>query len=105
MFNPVTSLSIMAGAAPASGPTGNHIVVYDENANALPPTDITWALDASLVGVSTTADATGFFFTAPSATPSESGNAVATFTVNGVTGTLAVTVTVAAVTSLQFSQE
>ena len=104
-FNQVTTLSITAGAAQASGPTGNHIVVYDQDQRQLSPSDITWALDASLAGVVTTPDATGFFFTCPDATPAESGNAVATYTINGVTGTLAISVVVSAVTALQFSQE
>lgn len=92
----ITTLNLTAGAAPV------HVTVADENQNPLPVADISWMLDASLAGVMFPSDATGFNFSCPASTAAETGNAVATYTVNGVTGTLAVAVTIAAVTGLTF---
>jgi hypothetical protein len=97
----ITQLDLTAGAA------ATHVTVVgvdaDNNQTPIPPADVTWALDASLSGVSFVADATGFNFSAPEGTAAETGNAVATYTVNGVTGTLPVVVSVAAITSLIFT--
>ena len=48
MFNPITSLSITAGAEQATGANDNHVVVYDQNQHLLPPTDITWSLTTNV---------------------------------------------------------
>ena len=110
-LNPITALTIVAGASNSSGPTGNHIIVYGQEGSvtgpALNPASVTWAIDSSLTsaGVVITPDSTGFFFSAPASTTSAaSGVATATYTVNGVTGTLNISVGVV-VTALVFSQE
>lgn len=92
----ITQLALTAGAAAV------HVTVADQNLNPLPPADVTWVLDTSLAGVTFLADATGFNFTAAVGTAAETGNATATYTVNGVTGMLPIVVSVAAVTSLTF---
>ena len=104
-FNPVVSLSVGIGSAPTAGPSGNHIVVYDQVEVMIAPTDIMWVLDPSLAGVIATADGTGTFFTCPAGTPVESGNATATHIPTGVVGKLAINLMAPTVTSLQFSQE
>lgn len=105
MFKAVTSLTIMAGAAPTAGADGNHIIVYDQLQRMLHPTNVHWVLGPALVGVEVTADETGFFFTCAEDTGAESDVATATYDVNGVTGTLKVSVEIEPVTSLLFSQE
>lgn len=92
----VTSLTLAPGATPT------HITVCNQDGTPLHPNDITWAIDASLTGVTQTSDATGFDFEAAAGTGDATGNAVATYTPNGVTGSLTLTVQIT-VTSLTFT--
>lgn len=94
----VTSITLAPGSAKPV-----EIGVQDQAGNAILPGDITWALDSSLTGVTvvSNADGAGFDFAAAAGTHDEVGKATATFTLNGVTGTLDVTVAVS-VSALQF---
>lgn len=92
----VTSITVVPGSA-----SPVHVSVQDQAGDPIPPGDITWALDAALAGVTVTPDATGFNFSAPTGTGDETGPAVATYTPNGVTGSLGITVQIV-VSALQF---
>lgn len=91
----ITSLTLDAGAAP------RHILVQNQDGVDLPPEGVHWDLDPAITAVTVTPDATGFMFAAPAGAKAASGPAVATWTANGVKGTMTVNVEIN-VTAVQF---
>lgn len=99
MPTPVTTIKLEPGAPSAE------IGVQDQAGNPLAPGDISWALDPALSGVTVmpNPDGVGFDFLAAPDAKNQAGLAVATYTVNGVSGSLGVEVVVV-VTGLQFAE-
>ena len=96
----VTSITLVPGAAKPI-----EIGVQDQSDDALLPGDISWTLSPGLAGVviASDPDGAGFDFSAPAGMADATGTATAAYTLNGVTVSAALNVSVVeAVTSLQF---
>jgi hypothetical protein len=107
MSNFITSLDVVAGAPESSGPSGNHIVVYDQSGKPLSSADLGVTYSSSVLpDVDVVRDATGFFFIAsPAAPTTETGPVTFTYTPNGITAILTITISSQGVTALQLSRE